>query len=142
MKFGHLVDRRTDLILFLEAVWWLFFASLTIRLLPFDRLALLLVPKAAKKTLTAALRETYLLNVRWAVATASRRVPWRSVCFHQGIAAQRMLCRRGISARLNYGVGRGENGLAAHVWVTVGETTVVGGQAAEGFVEIATFPPR
>ena len=142
MKLGQLVDRRGDLILFLEAVWWLFFASLTIRLLPFKTLAKLLTPRVAGKTIDGELRCKCLQKVRWAVIAASRRVSWRAVCFHRGIAVQRMLCRRGIAAQLHYGVGNGETGLAAHVWVSAGDVIVVGGETAEGFVEITVFPPR
>jgi hypothetical protein len=78
----------------------------------------------------------------WAVEAAARRVPWRAVCIEKGLALQRLLRRDGIDARLHYGARHDPNDgkLQAHVWVTVGERTVIGGEEAPGFTEIASYP--
>src|SRR5262245_60761568 len=47
----------------------------------------------------SAIRE----RVRWAVTASARRIPWRAVCFQQGLATQWMLRRRGIPSTLHYG---------------------------------------
>lgn len=82
-----------------------------------------------------------IMPVRRAVRRAARNVPWRAMCFEQGLAAHAMLRRRGISSVLHYGVARDGQGdtLKAHVWVTSGEQMVVGGEVAGQFTELARF---
>ena len=78
----------------------------------------------------------------WAVEAVARRVPWRTMCIEKGLAVQRLLRRSGADARLHYGArhdpltGR----LEAHVWVTVDGTTVIGGEQAADFAEVASYP--
>lgn len=143
---GTILARRRDLGLVAEAAIWLSLAIVAIRLLPFRRLAERLAPRVCPRRGDGAIAAACAKKVGWAVDAAARRLPWRSVCFDQGIAAQRMLCRRGFAAELRYGVGKGDpdhpESLTAHVWVTVGDLVVVGGRAAPRFVEIATFRPR
>lgn len=78
----------------------------------------------------------------WAVEAASRRLPWRLVCIHQGLAAQRMLRRHGSDARLHYGARMegDKRDLEAHVWVTVGARVVIGKGEADHFAELASYP--
>ena len=78
----------------------------------------------------------------WAIEAAARRLPWRAVCIEQGLAAQRMLRRRGVDARLHYGAcheGHSRD-LRAHVWVSVAGQIVLGEDDARGHAEIATYP--
>ena len=80
-------------------------------------------------------------DVRWAVETAARNVPWRAMCIQEGLALQWMLRRRGIDARLHYGIAKDEIGeLQAHVWVAAGGSVVIGGAEAARFKCVATFP--
>jgi len=82
-----------------------------------------------------------ITDVRWAVETVARSVPWRAMCIQQGLALQWMLRRRGVDARLHYGIARDEvGGLAAHVWVAAGDAVVIGGADAPRFRRVATFP--
>lgn len=77
----------------------------------------------------------------WAIETAARAAPWRAVCIHQGLALQWMLRRRGVDARLHYGIARDEVGeLQAHVWVAAGGALLIGGADAPRFRRVATFP--
>jgi hypothetical protein len=62
------------------------------------------------------------------------------MCIEQGLAAQRMLRSAGAEAVLHYGAQHEPAKLAAHVWVSVGGTIVIGGEEAADFREIATFP--
>lgn len=82
-----------------------------------------------------------LQRLRWAVEATARRLPWKTVCFQKGLAIHWMLRRRGIASRLHYGVtNRSEKGLAAHVWVTHRGEPVIGGEVAEDFTCLATYP--
>jgi hypothetical protein len=77
----------------------------------------------------------------WAIEAAARRLPWRAMCIEQGLAAQRMLRRGGLDAVLHYGIRQPppSGKLEAHVWVSVGGKAVIGGEAASGYAEVATF---
>jgi hypothetical protein len=78
----------------------------------------------------------------WAVEAVARRLPWRTMCIEKGLALQRLLRRDGIDARLHYGARHvpPERKLEAHVWVTVAGRSVLGGEEAAGFAEIASYP--
>lgn len=76
----------------------------------------------------------------WAVEAAARRVPWRALCFEQGLAVQRLLRKSGVDAVLHYGARQSpSNKLEAHVWVSVAGDVIIGGDEAAGFNEIASF---
>ena len=82
-------------------------------------------------------------RIRWAIITTAARVPWRALCFQQGLAAQFMLRRRGIPSVLYYGAAQDDrSGLYTHVWVRDGDVDVVGGEIAYRFAILATFPPQ
>jgi hypothetical protein len=123
-----------------EALPALVLASLAVKLVPFRRVA-----RAASRRGRAAgapADAAFLRQARWAVAAWAKRVPWRAVCFQQGLALHAMLRRRGIPSVLHYGVAKdGEAGLRAHVWVTVDGRPVIGGEEAPAFACVATFPP-
>ena len=88
-------------------------------------------------------RLAILARTRWAVLACARRVPWRAVCYQQGLAAQWMLRRRGIPSVLYYGAAPDEEkGLLVHVWVRDGEIDVIGGEGASRFAVLATFPAQ
>jgi hypothetical protein len=132
---------RYDRLLLLEASLWLAVAALAIAVLPFRHLGFL----AARPTRrpepphNACLME--VRRVRWAIVATARRVPWRALCFQQGLAAQYMLRRRGVPSVLYYGAAQDDQtGLFAHVWVRNGDVDVVGGEIADRFAILATFP--
>jgi hypothetical protein len=135
-RFRRLSRERQSLLI--EAAYELAVASAAVATLPFRRaIARGSTPLAPVRSGAATVH-----SLVWAVETAARRLPWRSVCIEQGIAAQRMLRRRGIDARLHYGASnQGASGkLEAHVWVTVDRIPVIGGAEAERFAEIAAYP--
>ena len=78
----------------------------------------------------------------WAVDAAARRLPWRTMCIEKGLAVQRLLRRNGIDARLHYGARNNayRDRLEAHVWVTVDGRAVIGGEEADDFAELASYP--
>lgn len=121
-----------------EALVALIIASILIAFFDFRRIAAIAAraPKAAPTALPAVAGE-----IAWAIAAWGRRVPWRAVCFQQGLAAQFMLRRRRLAATLHYGARRDADGqIAAHVWVRSGRVDVIGCDGAEAYGLLAVFP--
>jgi len=112
-------------------------ASLLIATLSFGRVAALSTRRGAAPPATSAEARA----IERAIAAWARRVPWRAVCFQQGLAAQLMLRRRGLAAALHYGAVREDGHLVAHVWVRSGDTDVIGCEGAERYGLLAVFPP-
>lgn len=111
-------------------------ASLAVRLVPFRTLAERL--GKGRKGLAAADAETaYWL--RRAVLAWAKRLPWRALCFEQGLAAFALLRRRKLAATLHYGAATIAGELKAHVWVTSGETELVGGETKDNYGVLARF---
>ena len=120
-----------------EALGALVFASLLIALLPFRRIAGL----AARGKQGRAASPAEAMRIARAVGGWAWRVPWRAVCFQQGLAAQLMLRRRGLAARLYYGARWDDDGtLVAHVWVRSGDINVIGCKGVERYGLLAVFP--
>ena len=56
------------------------------------------------------------------------RLPWRSDCLIQAMAAQNWLSREGIAANISIGIDKSpEKGFEAHAWLTYGDLAVCGG---------------
>jgi len=126
------------LLLLGEALVMLALASLLIAILSFRRVAALSAGTRSRTPATHAQAHA----IAKSVAAWGRRVPWRAVCFQQGLAVQLMLRRRGLAAALHYGAARDDKGvLVAHVWVRSGGTDVIGCEGAERYGLLAVFPP-
>ena len=132
-------DKRTpnasDYARFGEALIAVSLASLALKL-PFRWVARLMSIERATKDADGRMSP----QIVQAVDRASRRLPWRAMCFHQGLATHWMLRRRGLPSRLHYGVGSGENQLTAHVWVSLDGEILIGGAEAASHALVATFP--
>jgi hypothetical protein len=62
--------------------------------------------------------ESSVARLAWAVAAVARRVPFRSTCLVESLAADAMLRRRGYASEIRFGVRAPSGGdLAAHAWV-------------------------
>lgn len=131
------LDRR-DQLLSGEAMASLALMSAAVAILPFRRAIRL---GAGVTAVGSADEAAVIRRIVWGVARVARVVPWRALCLQQGLAVQVMLRRRGVDAVLRYGVGNGPDGeLAAHVWVTVGTTAVIGGDVVQAYREVACWP--
>jgi hypothetical protein len=141
LKFARLSWQ--DRLLLLEAFLLLALAGVMLSVLPFRRIGFLAGRPTRRWSLPPHLRLTSVSRIRWAIRIAAGRVPWRSLCFQQGLAAQFMLRRRAIPSVLYYGATQDErNGLRAHVWVRHGDVDVVGGEIAYRFAILAMFPEQ
>ena len=131
-KFWRLEPGRR--LLLMEAAATLALAAAALALLPFKRaIRIGAVPLRRDSPADA-------YEVVAAIETAALRLPWRNVCIHKGIAAQRMIRRRGLDARLHYGIGKDDGRLAAHVWVSLDGVPVIGGEEADAFAPVGAFP--
>lgn len=128
---------RRELALFAEAVATLTAASLAIRLLPFRTL----VGTFGGGGRPASTGAASAAEVRLAVKRASARIPWKTMCFQEGVAAQWMLRRRGKRSVLHYGLRPGPDDLSAHVWISLDGVPVIGEEERDPHVEVAQFPP-
>jgi hypothetical protein len=75
-----------------------------------------------------------------AIRAWSRRLPWRTKCFEEGLTAHWMLRRRGLTSTLHYGAATIDGALKAHVWVRSGSRDVIGCEIASDFAPLARFP--
>ena len=84
-----------------------------------DRL-LCAVPPRHRGTLTVE-------RFAWAVAAASRRLPFRSTCLVESLAVDAMMRRRGYASKIRFGVRPPNAGvLAGHAWVECDGAVVFG----------------
>jgi hypothetical protein len=131
--------RPGDYLRFAEAAAALSLAALLIALLPFR--ILVRTFRWGRAPGESQDRQAILADqLALAVERASRRVPWRSVCFDQGLAMHWMLRRRGYGSILHYGIRQGEAALGAHVWVSLDGRILVGADEAAGHACVASFP--
>jgi hypothetical protein len=126
-----------------EAILWLAVAGLAIAVLPFRNIGLLAARPIGRPNVPHQARLNKVRCIRWAIIVSAARVPWRALCFQQGLAAQLMLRRRGIPSVLYYGAAQDDrSGLYTHVWVRDGNVDVIGGEIADRFAILSTFPPQ
>ncbi|MEO5972890.1 MAG: lasso peptide biosynthesis B2 protein [Sphingomicrobium sp.] len=109
-------------------------ASMAIRLLPLRRIACGRDPTAQVAT------GDELSRIRRAIRAWSRRLPWRTKCFEEGVTAHWLLRRRGFQSTLYYGAATIDGELKAHVWVRSGSVDVVGCDSADDYVLLAQSP--
>ena len=87
-----------------------------------------------------------LADIAWAVSAWTRRWPWPPTCLMQGMAAQRLLVRRGLACELILGVRLGptepdarSDSVGAHAWVRCCGIVVTGAAEAELHRPIAVY---
>jgi hypothetical protein len=133
----------SDRLLLCEGMVFLSLSSLAIMAIP-SRIIQRTATWSSRRAVPSPQERLAILGrTRWAVHACAGRVPWRAVCYQQGLAAQWMLRRRGIPSVLYYGAAPDEEkGLLLHVWVRDGEIDVIGGEGASRFAVLATFPAR
>lgn len=126
---------------FIEALAALAAASAAIKLLPFRAVVRTMNCERAGQARGPADYGRLADQVRQAVKRASTRLPWKVVCFPEGLAAHWMLRRRGAPSQVHYGLRQSESELSAHVWVTLGGAVVVGEETTDFHTCVAVFPP-
>jgi hypothetical protein len=123
-------------------------ARLTLRVLPFRRLAQHLGPLHEETPAEAP--PDHLAQARrvaLAIARVSSYTPWESNCFPQALTAKFWLRRRAIPTTLYLGValnkteadGSPHAAMEAHAWLRCGPLLVTGGRGHERFTVTAHF---
>lgn len=80
----------------------------------------------ARANTTCAQRD--LARMAYVLPRISNRLPWRSDCLVQAMAAQNWLGRRGMASEIRIGVDHPANGpFEAHAWLVCDGTAVTGG---------------
>ena len=75
-------------------------------------------------------------RVAYAIPAVALRVPWRSDCMVQAMAAQSWLASYGITSTMTIGVRKdAPEGFGAHAWLSAGGVLVTGGDISS-YVEI------
>ena len=77
-----------------------------------------------------------------AIKRVSQFTPFRSMCFEQAITASIMLSKRGIETTTYFGVLKDKSvkeGLKAHAWIKVGESTITGNRGMNKFTVVSSF---
>lgn len=83
---------------------------------------------AARCELPAQADELLADRIGFIIPRLSKRLPWRSDCVIQAIAAQDWLAARGMASEIRVGIERPEVGpFAAHAWLIRGERVITGG---------------
>lgn len=114
----------------LRAVGLLLYARLCLALRPADRLLSDLRRKSFTPETAAHLATTRadVERIAWAIAAASRRVPWRSDCLIQVVAADRWLKSLGLAGDFHLGVAKDAAGaFKAHAWLKCADQIIAGG---------------
>jgi hypothetical protein len=130
------MNGRPSALLMTEAGIAMIAASLAIRFVPVARLASWMRGRTSQTQ--APSRE--IEQIVRAIRAWSRRLPWRTMCFEEGLSAHWMLRRRGLASTLHYGAATIDGELKAHVWVRSGSSDVTGCETASRYALLARFP--
>ena len=77
----------------------------------------------------ALLEDAALARIAYVLPRLSARLPWRSDCLIQAIAAQNWLSSMGAASEIQIGVENPKDGkFGAHAWLMHGEAVVTGGE--------------
>lgn len=111
------------------------FAAWTVRFVPFKRYSAGLPndPMAQPPPVQLA------RDIRRIIELVSFTLAERSKCLICGIAAKRVLARRGYSSELSLGVNPGATPMVAHAWLVAGSVVVTGRGEKGKFEEVIRF---
>jgi hypothetical protein len=88
--------------------------------------------------LSGAAANDLVQRVSFAIGCASPRLPWRTTCLVQALAAQHWLAGRGVETHLYIGVHKdAAQAVNAHAWLAHGDTVITGADIT-GFQSLVT----
>ena len=115
--------------------------------LAFGRLEAIDIPKrnaaVAEAEAADAGDELFADRIGFIIVRVSKRLPWRSDCLVQAIAAQEWLARLGMASEIRIGVERPEDGpFAAHAWLVRQDRIITGGNVARYSLLLGEAKPK
>lgn len=114
---------KQERLLFLEAVFFLFAAKITLLIFSFKRIVTFI---SKKEVIGDKTNRSILPLIKQALARANRISFWKNKCIVQSLAARWMLQRRNIKSELSLGVKQNSNKkLMAHAWIKVDDFEIV-----------------
>lgn len=122
--------------------WWL------VRFREFHTYSVVLGEASPANFTTEYAHSDHLLlhDIRWAIESINRTAGGRFTCLMQAMAGKAMLNRRGVENTLVLGAKlkrdearSGEAPMAAHAWLRVGQTVLLGGEASVGYVPVTCY---
>jgi hypothetical protein len=125
---------RTAQLMFLglELLGQTAWAAFTVRFVPFKRYSAGLKNHSSAQPAPVQLAR----DIRRIVNLVSFALPRRSKCLTCGIAAKRVLARRGYSSELSFGVNPAATPMVAHAWLVAGSVIVTGRGEKPKFEEV------
>jgi hypothetical protein len=123
----------------LRAVIALVLASAAVSLLPFRLLAKSAECGGAKAGRNNSDRAA-APRIALAVESASRLLPWRTMCIQKSVALQWMLRLGGYPSLLHFGICQEDDRLSAHIWVSLDGIILIGEETVGRHAQVATFP--
>jgi len=130
--FKLTTDRRWILT---EAVLFVFSSKVLLSLLPLR--TTMKISLIRKNTIKDQTPDT-LREIRWALLKTDRFAFWKNRCLVKSIAGRWMLQRRGLEARLSFGVRHDrDRKLTAHAWLNSGDFEVV--EKGGDYLELSAF---
>lgn len=139
---------RARLKILAETIWHLMSARRLVHRSDFATYKTTLGQPTQGEVATSPLPDNKVLHdIRWAITAIDRSTGHRFTCLMQGIAAQRMLARRGIPYALVFGAKLGStsdsrtdgDSMAAHAWLRAGGAIVVGDKERAIFAPIVSY---
>jgi Transglutaminase-like superfamily len=112
-----------------EAAVLLLLVRAGLSILPFNALRRGLRYYAGPARQTGVVSEEHVRRVAWAVTAVALRLPVRTTCLVESLAADAMLRRRGCACDLRFGVRRPQEGsgrFPAHAWIEHRGVVVLG----------------
>lgn len=97
---------------------------------PVERLQLMTAESTRAHRPLSKREWSLVARVAYVVPLMGARVPWRSDCLVQALAARHWLSRASIPSDLCIGVRKDELGFEAHAWLKVGDQIVIGGDTS------------
>lgn len=119
----------------LELLVQIGWAAWTVRFVPFKRYSVGLKSVPGAQTPPVQLAR----DIRRIVDLVSFALPERSKCLICGIAAKRVLARRGYSSELSFGVNPAATPMVAHAWLVAGKIVVTGRGEKGKFEEVVSL---
>jgi hypothetical protein len=141
-RFWHLTWRRKHLLCL--AAFLLCWAKLSVRCLPFRRVAVFLGEQGyeAQQTPTAD-QQAWCKDWSWALGAVARRLPWTTTCLVQALAGQCGMRSCRISGTVYLGVATRQNSsdglIDAHAWLCCGDMFLTGVHEAARFKPMVWF---